>query len=201
MIKTAVFISSVVDQDKLPKPLKPEYAFIGRSNVGKSSLINMLTNLRKLAKVSNTPGKTRTINHFLIDDNWYLVDLPGFGYAKTSKTERSKWTGFTYEYLKTRDSLLCICVLIDIRLEPQKIDLDFMEWMGNEELPFAMIFTKADKLGKTVIQKNVAAYEKKMLETWEVMPPYIITSSETKQGKEELVKFIEKTNKLFFSGH
>ena len=201
MIKTALFISSVVDQDKLPKPLKPEYAFIGRSNVGKSSLINMLTNLRKLAKVSNTPGKTRTINHFLIDDNWYLVDLPGFGYAKTSKTERSKWTGFTYEYLKTRDSLLCICVLIDIRLEPQKIDLDFMEWMGNEELPFAMIFTKADKLGKTVIQKNVAAYEKKMLETWEVMPPYIITSSETKQGKEELVKFIEKTNKLFFSGH
>jgi len=201
MIKTAVFISSVVDQDKLPKPLKPEYAFIGRSNVGKSSLINMLTNLRKLAKVSNTPGKTRTINHFLIDDKWYLVDLPGFGYAKTSKTERSKWTGFTYEYLKTRDSLLCICVLIDIRLEPQKIDLDFMEWMGNEELPFAMIFTKADKLGKTVIQKNVAAYEKKMLETWEVMPPYIITSSETKQGKEELVKFIEKTNKLFFSGH
>jgi GTP-binding protein len=201
MIKTAVFISSVVDQDKLPKPLKPEYAFIGRSNVGKSSLINMLTNLRKLAKVSNTPGKTRTINHFLIDDKWYLVDLPGFGYAKTSKTERSKWTGFTYEYLKTRDSLLCICVLIDIRLEPQKIDLDFMEWMGNEELPFAMIFTKADKLGKTVIQKNVAAYEKKMLETWEVMPPYIITSSETKQGKDELVKFIEKTNKLFFSGH
>jgi GTP-binding protein len=201
MIKTAVFISSVVDQDKLPKPLKPEYAFIGRSNVGKSSLINMLTNLRKLAKVSNTPGKTRTINHFLIDDKWYLVDLPGFGYAKTSKTERSKWTGFTYEYLKTRDSLLCICVLIDIRLEPQKIDLDFMEWMGNEELPFAIIFTKADKLGKTVIQKNVAAYEKKMLETWEVMPPYIITSSETKQGKDELVKFIEKTNKLFFSGH
>lgn len=201
MIKTAVFISSVVDQEKLPKPLKPEYAFIGRSNVGKSSLINMLTNLRKLAKVSNTPGKTRTINHFLIDDKWYLVDLPGFGYAKTSKTERSKWTGFTYEYLKTRDSLLCICVLIDIRLEPQKIDLEFMEWMGNEELPFAIIFTKADKLGKTVIQKNVAAYEKKMLETWEVMPPYIITSSETKQGKEELVKFIEKTNKLFFSGH
>ena len=161
----------------------------------------MLTNLRKLAKVSNTPGKTRTINHFLIDDKWYLVDLPGFGYAKTSKTERSKWTGFTYEYLKTRDSLLCICVLIDIRLEPQKIDLDFMEWMGNEELPFAIIFTKADKLGKTVIQKNVAAYEKKLLETWEVMPPYIITSSETKQGKDELVKFIEKTNKLFFSGH
>ncbi len=201
MIKSAVFISSVVDQDKLPKPLKPEYAFIGRSNVGKSSLINMLTNLRKLAKVSNTPGKTRTINHFLIDDAWYLVDLPGFGYAKTSKTERSKWTGFTYEYLKTRESLLCICVLIDIRLEPQKIDLDFMEWMGNQELPFAMIFTKADKLGKTVIQKNVAAYEKKMLETWEVMPPYIITSSETKQGKEELVKFIEKTNKLFYSGH
>jgi GTP-binding protein len=201
MIKSAVFISSVVDQEKLPKPLKPEYAFIGRSNVGKSSLINMLTNLRKLAKVSNTPGKTRTINHFLIDDAWYLVDLPGFGYAKTSKTERSKWTGFTYEYLKTRDSLLCICVLIDIRLEPQKIDLDFMEWMGNQELPFAMIFTKADKLGKTVIQKNVAAYEKKMLETWEVMPPYIITSSETKQGKEELVKFIEKTNKLFYSGH
>ena len=201
MIKTAVFISSVVDQDKLPKPLKPEYAFIGRSNVGKSSLINMLTNLRKLAKVSNTPGKTRTINHFLIDDKWYLVDLPGFGYAKTSKTERSKWTGFTYEYLKTRDSLLCICVLIDVRLEPQKIDLEFMEWMGNEELPFAIIFTKADKLGKTVIQKNVAAYEKKMLETWEVMPPYIITSSETKQGKDELVKFIEKTNKLFFSGH
>lgn len=201
MIKTALFISSVVDQDKLPKPLKPEYAFIGRSNVGKSSLINMLTNLRKLAKVSNTPGKTRTINHFLIDDKWYLVDLPGFGYAKTSKTERNKWTGFTYEYLKTRDSLLCIFVLIDIRLEPQKIDLDFMEWVGNEELPFAIIFTKADKLGKTVIQKNVAAYEKKMLESWEVMPPYIITSSETKQGKEELVKFIEKTNKLFFSGH
>jgi GTP-binding protein len=201
MIKSAVFISSVVDQDKLPKPLKPEYAFIGRSNVGKSSLINMLTNLRKLAKVSNTPGKTRTINHFLIDDAWYLVDLPGFGYAKTSKTERSKWTGFTYEYLKTRDSLLCICVLIDIRLEPQKIDLEFMEWMGNQELPFAIIFTKADKLGKTVIQKNVAAYQKKMLETWEVMPPFIITSSETKQGKEELVKFIRKTNKLFYSGH
>lgn len=197
MIKSARFISSFVDLDKLPKSNKPEYAFIGRSNVGKSSLINMLCSLKKLAKVSGTPGKTRTINHFLINDEWYLVDLPGYGYAKTSKTERNKWNGFTYDYLKKREQLSCTMVLIDSRLEPQKIDLEFMEWLGLNNLAFAMVFTKADKLGKTELQKNIAAYKRRMLEDWEELPPLIITSAEKETGKEELLSFIEKTNKTF----
>jgi GTP-binding protein len=160
----------------------------------------MLCGLRKLAKVSGTPGKTRTINHFLINEKWYLVDLPGFGYAKASKVERGKWSGFIYDYLQKRDSLLSIMVLIDSRLEPQKIDLEFMEWIGNHELPFAIVFTKCDKLGKTGLQKNIAAYKKRLLQDWETLPPIILTSSETQMGKEELIAFVEKTNKLFFVG-
>lgn len=196
MIKTAKFISSFVALDKLPKTANPEYAFIGRSNVGKSSLINMLCGLKKLAKVSGTPGKTRTINHFLINDYWYLVDLPGFGYAKTSKKERNKWSGFTYEYLKKRKNIGCIFVLLDSRLEPQQIDLDFMEWLGNNELPFAMVFTKCDKNSKTEMEKKMAVYKKRMLEDWAALPQIFFTSAEKGSGKEDLVKFIEETNKL-----
>ncbi len=196
MIKTAKFISSFVALDKLPNTANPEYAFIGRSNVGKSSLINMLCGLKKLAKVSGTPGKTRTINHFLINDYWYLVDLPGFGYAKTSKKERNKWSGFTYEYLKKRKNIACIFVLLDSRLEPQQIDLDFMEWLGNNELPFAMVFTKCDKNSKNEMEKRITVYKNRMLEDWAALPQIFFTSAEKGSGKDDLVKFIEETNKL-----
>jgi GTP-binding protein len=192
-IKKAEFISSHSDVKKSPPPEKPEFAFIGRSNVGKSSLINMVTMQKKLAKISGTPGKTQTINHFLVNDAWYLVDLPGYGYAKASQEKRQGFGKMIEQYVLTRreQNLHCLFVLIDSRLEPQKIDLDFIHWSGGNDVPICLLFTKADKLTKNQLAKNLAAYKKKLLQTWEALPPLIITSAVEKQGREELLTFIE----------
>ena len=197
IIKEAEFITSSVMESQCPKPLLPEYAFIGRSNVGKSMLINMLTGKRKLAKVSGSPGKTITMNHFLINKSWYLVDLPGYGFAKRSKTERKKWEKMIRHYILTRANLLSLFLLIDLRHEPQKNDTDFMEWLAMSEIPFIITFTKADKLSKVQAEKNLSAYKKFLLEKWEELPPVIVTSSVTGAGKEEILKYIDKTNTLF----
>lgn len=189
-IKNARFISSHDALNKLPVPDRQEFAFIGRSNVGKSSLINMLCNRKDLAKTSSTPGKTQTINHFLINDLWYLVDLPGYGYAKTSKKLKALWQGFTFEYLRKRPNLLCVFVLLDVRHEPQAIDIEFMEWLATNRIPFTMVFTKADKMTTNHVNTNVALYKKFMLETWESLPEIFITSAEKRQGKEHLLEFI-----------
>ena len=178
-----------------PADTKPEYAFIGRSNVGKSSLINMLARNKKLAKTSATPGKTLLINHFIINKEWYLVDLPGYGYAKRSKKEVARLDQMIRGYILGRDQLVNVFVLVDIRLEPQAIDHEFINWLGVSSIPFAIIFTKADKLSASKVKTNVAAYEKKMLETWEEMPPYFITSSDSKQGRDEVLDYIEQINK------
>jgi len=196
-INSAEFLLSSSNPDKCPKPDKPEYAFIGRSNVGKSSLINMLTNHKNLAKTSSTPGKTQLINHFLIDNFWYLVDLPGYGYAKSSKKNRKLWYGTSEKYIKARNNLMCMFLLIDSRLVPQRIDLDFMEYLAINEIPFVLVYTKTDKLSKNELQSNVAHYKKILLQTWEQLPPVFISSAETKQGRSELLQFIEETNKLF----
>jgi GTP-binding protein len=196
-INTAEFIISNTDLIKCPTPNLPEYAFIGRSNVGKSSLINMLTNHKKLAKISSKPGKTQLINHFLINKNWFLVDLPGYGFAKVPKAQRKKFEKMINDYILFRDNLLNVFVLIDSRIPAQKIDLDFMEWLGLSGIPFSIVFTKADKL--TTSKRGVFAkeYEKKMLETWEEMPPYFITSSSSKLGKDELLNYIETISEGF----
>ncbi len=194
IIKKAEFLASNTDVRKCPDANMPEYAFIGRSNVGKSSLINMISNNKKLAKTSNKPGKTQLINHFLINNSWYLVDLPGYGYAKTSKKLRNVWAGFIKEYLTKRQNLICIFVLIDVRHDAQKIDLDFMYHLTIAQLPFSIVFTKADKLGKTQLQSNIQKYIKRMLETWDYAPDYFVTSSTTKQGRLELLEYIEKLN-------
>ena len=193
-IKTATFVVSNSDVSKCPKDRLPEYAFIGRSNVGKSSLINMLTNQKHLAKTSGRPGKTQLINHFIINKSWYLVDLPGYGYARVSKTEKKKFQTFITKYFEKRAQLVSAFVLVDIRHEPQKIDLDFMNWLGKKGLPFSIIFTKADKLKPNAITQNFKLYQSKMLEYWEEMPQYFITSSSKSIGKEELLSFIEQTN-------
>lgn len=194
LIKSAEFIISNTELDKCPKDEKPEYAFIGRSNVGKSSLINMLTNHKKLAKTSGKPGKTQLINHFLINEEWYLVDLPGYGYAKVSKSSRALFEKFISEYLTKRKTLMNIFVLLDSRLEPQKIDLEFMNWCGEQGLPFSMVFTKIDKLSSTQLQKNLAKYKKEMLKYWEELPPVFTTSSESKFGRERVLNYIEAIN-------
>lgn len=178
-----------------PNDTKPEYAFIGRSNVGKSSLINMLSRNKRLAKTSATPGKTLLINHFLINREWYLVDLPGYGYAKRSKTEVAKLDQMIRGYILEREQLVNVFVLVDIRLEPQKIDLEFINWLGLSSIPFAIIFTKADKLSEGKVKANVDVYVKKMLETWEEMPPYFITSSEETRGRDEVLDYIDQINK------
>lgn len=175
----------------------PEYAFIGRSNVGKSSLINMLVQRKDLAKTSGKPGKTQLINHFLINENWYLVDLPGYGYAQVSKEKREKWELFIRKYLTTRSNLMCVMVLIDSRLAPQTIDLEFMEWLGENEIPFVIIFTKTDKLTSQKLQKNIDEYKKQLLTTWEELPPSYITSSEKRVGKDEILYLISESNKGF----
>jgi GTP-binding protein len=196
-IHTAEFVCSNTDYKKCPATNKPEYAFIGRSNVGKSSLINMLTGRKGLAKTSSTPGKTQLINHFIIDGNWYLVDLPGYGYAKVSKKERAKWESFISNYLLKRENLMCVFVLIDSRHEPQKIDLEFMEWLAVKGIPFVMVFTKTDKEHNRVIEKNIANYNEKMFEVWEELPQQFITSSEKKVGGEALLQFISELNGQF----
>ena len=196
-INSASFIVSNTDFDKLPPPEKPEYAFIGRSNVGKSSLINMLCDRNKLAKISGTPGKTQLINHFLINEEWYLVDLPGYGYAKVSKKDRNKWQGFTYQYLKNRANLMGVFVLVDSRIPAQKIDLEFMEWLGTKEIPFVIVFTKTDKKASKNIRSQIEAYEKEMLTNWEFLPTYFCTSAVDKSGRNEVLKFIAETNEVF----
>ncbi len=197
IIKSAEFICSNTQISKLPPPLKPEYAFIGRSNVGKSSLINMLTGKRGMAKTSQTPGKTQLINHFLINDHWYIVDLPGYGYARVSKNKKADWNKFIRTYLDKRESLQCVLVLIDSRLEPQKIDLEFCNWLGEKGLSFALVFTKADKQSSVKTDQNIAKFKKALLATFEEAPQYFVTSSETQTGREEVLAFLDEVNKLF----
>jgi len=193
-IKTAEFVMSNSDIEKCPKNLIPEYAFIGRSNVGKSSLINMLTNRKSLAKTSGRPGKTQLINHFLINKNWYLVDLPGYGYARVSKSAKKTFQKFITQYFSLREQLVSAFVLVDIRHKPQPIDLEFMEWLGEHAIPFSIVFTKADKLKPKAIDNHVEDYKKVMLETWEEMPNYFITSSSKEIGKEDILKYIDTLN-------
>jgi len=190
-IKTAEFVISNTDIKKCPKSDIPEFAFIGRSNVGKSSLINMLVNRKSLAKTSGRPGKTQLINHFHINKEWYLVDLPGYGWAKVSKTSRSKFGDIISTYLENRENLICTFVLIDIRLEAQAIDIDFINWMGENNLPFALIFTKADKLSKNKVAASYAAFNKVLKDDWAELPVSFITSSTTKQGQEDVLDYIE----------
>lgn len=197
IIKTAEFIISNTQVDKMPAPTKPEYAFIGRSNVGKSSLINMLCNKKGLAKTSQNPGKTQVINHFIINDAWFLVDLPGYGYAKVSQTTRKSWEGMIKTYLESRENLQCVMVLIDSRLEPQKVDLAFIDWLGEKGIPFSIIFTKADKQSKSKTETNVQLFNKTMLQNWEELPAYFISSAEEGTGKEEILSYIDEINQGF----
>ena len=195
-IKSASFVISNSDVSKCPKERLPEYAFIGRSNVGKSSLINMLTGQNKLAKTSGRPGKTQLINHFKINDNWFLVDLPGYGYARVSKTIKKTFQSFIKKYFLQREQLICSFVLVDSRHEPQKIDLEFMEFLGENGIPFCIVFTKSDKLKLSELNRNIQNYVKKMTSTiWEEMPPYFVTSATSANGKEELLNYIDNINK------
>ncbi len=194
LIKSARFVISNSDVRKCPDDNKPEYAFIGRSNVGKSSLINALTGQRKLAMTSATPGKTLLINHFLVNDEWYLVDLPGYGYAKRSKSQTEQLQKIISSYVLGREQMTLLFVLIDSRHEPQKIDLEFIEWLGENGVPFAIIFTKADKLTKSALSANIEAYKKRLLEEWEELPPVFVTSSESKLGRDEVLQYINEVN-------
>ncbi|MDR2026391.1 MAG: ribosome biogenesis GTP-binding protein YihA/YsxC [Prevotellaceae bacterium] len=193
-VKKAEFIKSSPDYTRCPQTGLPEYAFIGRSNVGKSSLINMLTDRHKLAQVSSTPGKTVMINHFLINDEWYLVDLPGYGYAKRHKSMREELKYMVENYIMKREQLILLFVLIDGRHEPHNIDVDFVNYLGENQAPFALIFTKADKLSKNALNSNIESFKKKLLETWEELPSIFIESAETRLGKQEILDFIEKMN-------
>ncbi|GAB4023145.1 YihA family ribosome biogenesis GTP-binding protein [Spirosoma sp. KCTC 42546] len=193
-VKQAEFFVSNSDPALCPKPDRPEYAFIGRSNVGKSSLINMLTGRSSLAKISGKPGKTQLINHFLIDNEWYLVDLPGYGYAQVSKTDREKFAALIDGYLTSRPNLLCIFVLVDSRIEPQKLDLDFMSNLGERGLPFVIAFTKTEKLGANKLQATIDTYRTRLLEEWEEAPEFFVTSAMTAAGREEILSFIRPLN-------
>ncbi|MBV1923544.1 MAG: ribosome biogenesis GTP-binding protein YihA/YsxC [Flavobacteriaceae bacterium] len=193
-IKSAEFLVSNSDVEKCPKEQFPEYSFIGRSNVGKSSLINMLMQRKSLAKTSGRPGKTQLINHFLINKNWYLVDLPGYGYARVSKSSKKTFQKFITEYFAKRRQIVLAFVLIDCRHSPQPIDMEFMQWMGENQIPFSIIFTKADKLKPNALDRNIEAYTQKMLETWEEIPQYFITSSSKDLGRKELLNYIEEIN-------
>ena len=197
IIKSAEFQCSNTRTDKLPPALLPEYAFIGRSNVGKSSLINMLVQKKGLAKTSQTPGKTQLINHFLINENWHLVDLPGYGYAKTSRSNRADWQKFISFYLRNRENLQCVFVLIDSRVEPQKIDIQFCSWLGENGLPFQLVFTKADKQSRVKTDQAVTKFRKTLLEFFEEVPQHYITSAETQDGRDEILNFINELNKTF----
>lgn len=196
-IKSAVFIKSSQRVESCPRPDLPEYAFIGRSNVGKSSLLNMLTGMKRLAKTSATPGKTRLINHFLINNAWYLVDLPGFGYTHISKSASSGWEKMSQKYILKRENLLNLFFLIDSRLNPQKIDLSFFDFLGKSKIPFTMVFTKKDKIRKSDLNRQIDKYQKKLSETWEILPQLILTSAKTGEGKDEILKLIGETNKLW----
>jgi GTP-binding protein len=196
-IKEAEFIVSNTNFEKCPAPIMPEYAFIGRSNVGKSSLINMLTNRKSLAKTSGTPGKTQLINHFLINKKWYIVDLPGYGYAKVSKSSKAAWDKMIKDYLEKRKNLMTVFILIDIRLEPQPVDLRFIQWTGEKQIPLCIVFTKADKLSKQQVIYSVELFKKTLRRTWEELPMMFITSAEKKAGRDEVLGYIEATNKEF----
>ena len=196
MITSAEFVISNTDVRKCPNDSKPEYAFIGRSNVGKSSLINTLTQKSGLAKTSSKPGKTLCINHFLVNNEWYIVDLPGYGYAKCSKETRDRIRKIIEGYILNRESMTLLFVLIDSRHEPQKTDTDFMQWLGENGVPFSIIFTKADKMGKTKLESNIALYRRKMLQQWEELPPMFVTSSEDKRGRDELLEYISQINTM-----
>lgn len=197
IIKTADFICSNTQISRLPPPVKAEFAFIGRSNVGKSSLINMLVQKKGLAKTSQTPGKTQLINHFLVNESWYIVDLPGYGYAKISKSKKEDWNKFIRSYLDKRESLQCVMVLIDSRLEPQKIDLEFCNWLGEKGLSFVLVFTKADKQSSIKSDQNIAKFRKAIMTTFEEAPPHFLTSSETLLGRDEILAFIDDINRKF----
>lgn len=190
IIKTAEYLMSNDNYKKCPEQDFPEVAFIGRSNVGKSSLINMITNIKSLAKISSSPGKTQKINHFIINNNWYLVDLPGYGYAKVSKKMREQFTKMINDYIFKRTNLICLFVLIDSRIPAQKIDIDYMYWLGENSVPFTIVFTKADKTGLIKLEMSIDLYLKKLSETWETLPKYFVTSAEDKRGKEELLDYI-----------
>ena len=194
-IKSAEFIISNTDVSKCPKENLPEYAFIGRSNVGKSSLINMLVGHKKLAKTSGRPGKTQLINHFKINEEWFLVDLPGYGYAQVSKTKRKTFQKFITDYFFKRKQLVCTFLLVDCRHEPQKIDLEFMQFLGENEIPFCIVFTKSDKLNSSKINKNLQIYRQKMLQSgWESMPQSFVSSATEKSGRDELLNYIDDVN-------
>jgi len=190
VIKQAEFVISNTQISRCPKPDKPEFAFIGRSNVGKSSLINLLTGRKSLAKISVKPGKTQTINHFIIDAKWYLVDLPGYGFASVSKVSREGFGKMIEDYFTQRENLYCTFILIDSRLPPQKIDVDFIEWLGQKKIPIAIVLTKEDKLSRNEFEKSKSRFTKAMLEIWEELPPLFISSTVTKKGKKEILDFI-----------
>ena len=198
-IKSAEFVISNSDVTKCPKEKLIEYAFIGRSNVGKSSLINMLMQRKRLAKTSGRPGKTQLINHFLINKNWFLVDLPGYGYARVSKSSKRIFQKFITQYFSKRQQLALAFVLIDCRHKPQKVDLEFMQWMGENQVPFSIIFTKQDKMQPSILTKNIEDYKLKMLESWEEMPNYFITSSSTGSGRDKVLNYISEINSLMSS--
>jgi len=191
-IRTAEFVVSNTNPSSCPPPDKPEFAFIGRSNVGKSSLINLLVSRKNLAKTSSTPGKTQTINHFLINGSWFLVDLPGYGYASVSRSKSEAWAPMITTYLKKRDNLITTFVLIDPRLEPQKIDVEFITWMGEEGLPFGLVFTKADKISRGALASNTEAWKKKLADRWEEYPPMFATSATDRRGKDQLLTYIDQ---------
>ncbi|MCT4639823.1 MAG: ribosome biogenesis GTP-binding protein YihA/YsxC [Bacteroidales bacterium] len=199
-IKKSEFVKSSQNCEQCPKVDKPEYAFIGRSNVGKSSLINMITERKHLAKVSSTPGKTQLINHFIIDDEWYLVDLPGYGFAKKSKTLRESFSKIITDYVTNRQDVICFFVLVDIRHSAQKVDLEFMRMLGEGGVPFAIVFTKADKLGKIILKQKVEDYKKVLLTEWEELPEVFVTSSLNSLGRDELVEYIRSVNKVIAKG-
>ena len=199
IIKSAEFVISNTDVNKCPASTLPEYAFIGRSNVGKSSLINMLTQRKGLAMTSQKPGKTQLINHFLINNEWHLVDLPGYGFARVGQSNRERLKSIIEDYILEREQLTNLFILLDCRHEPQKIDLEFIEWAGENGIPFALVFTKADKLSKGKLASNIEAYKQTLLESWEELPPIFITSSEAKEGRDELLNYIEDINKTIIS--
>lgn len=194
-ISEATFITSCTSIDSCPKATIPEYAFVGRSNVGKSSLINMLVSKKKLAKTSGTPGKTQTFNYFLINESWHIVDLPGYGFAKISKTQREKWDKNMREYLQRRENLFCVFVLVDGTIPPQNKDLEFIRWLGINQIPFSIVFTKMDRISKNHVQSTIANYKKTLLKDWEFLPQFFITSSVNNTGKDELLNFIEEINR------
>jgi GTP-binding protein len=197
VIRSAVFIKSSTLLKQCPPPENPEFGFIGRSNVGKSSLVNMLTGRSGLARISGDPGKTRTINHFLIDNRWYLVDLPGYGYARVSVKMREKWQKAVKEYILRRENLVCLFVLLDSRLSPQKSDLEFMEFLGINGVPFARVFTKTDKVGSSSLKKSISSYDNEMLVNWESLPVTFISSAQKKTGREDILDFIEESINKF----